>query len=247
MYLLLNMDQDFHQNKLMSNMYNYRNKVIEKGKLLIDQGVELLDLNRIDIRGELKCGKNVIIDINCIFIGNVFLSDNVKISSNCIINNSSIARGTNIRDFSIIENTEVGKDCNIGPYARLRANNILKNNVQIGNYVEVKNSNIGSHSKISHMSFIGDSKIGSNVTIGAGTITCNHDGANINKTIIDSNAYIGSGTRLIAPLKIGKYSTIGSGSIITKDVANFKLAIARSKDQIEIDNWERPNPKNNNS
>ena len=217
-------------------------KLIDKINLLEEQGVVFLDKDKVEIRGDLICGKDVEIDTNVIFEGNVVIEDKVKIKSNVLISSSYIGSGTIIKPFSIIENTKISKYCMIGPQARLRPDTFIGDNCQIGNFVEIKNSKIGNFCRINHMAFIGDARLEDEVTIGAGTITCNHDGLQINETIIEKGAYIGSNVNLVAPLRISSNSTIGSGSTITKDVPQDKLTLARSK-QVTIRNWKGPKSK----
>jgi bifunctional UDP-N-acetylglucosamine pyrophosphorylase / glucosamine-1-phosphate N-acetyltransferase len=214
------------------------NKMRTFAESLLKQGVEILDTERIDFRGEFSCGKNVSIDINVIFEGNVIVGDNVSIGANCIISNSEIGSYSSIRPFSYIEKAKIGDNAMVGPYARIREGTNLGGHVQIGNFVEIKNTSIQDNGRINHLSFIGDADLDRNVTIGAGTITCNHDGVKHNHTIIGENAYVGSGCNLIAPLKIGKNSTIGAGSTINNNVPNGKLTIARAK-QASISNWNK--------
>jgi bifunctional UDP-N-acetylglucosamine pyrophosphorylase/glucosamine-1-phosphate N-acetyltransferase len=210
---------------------------------LIAQGVKIFDSNRIDIRGNLKCGENVIIDINVIFEGEVVLGDGVKIGANCIINNSLIGNNSNIKPFSMIEDSIIGESTFVGPYGRIRPGTKIGNKSQIGNFVEIKNSNIGVGCQVNHLSFIGDADIEKEVIVGAGTITCNHNGVKINRIIIDQGAYIGSGTNLIAPVKINANSTIGAGSTITDEVPKDALTIARSR-QVTIGDWKGSRGKN---
>ena len=217
------------------NRMNY----LKKAYQLMSEGVLIHDPHRIDIRGELICGKGVQLDVNVIIEGEVILEDDVIIGANCILRNCRINKGSIIKPFSIIEDSFIGNHCFIGPYARLRPKTSIENHVQIGNFVETKNANIGSNCRINHLSFIGDADLQENVTIGAGTITCNHDGHQINKTIIKKGAYIGSGSNLIAPLLINSNATIASGSSITDDVPGDSLTIARSK-QVTIKNWNGP-------
>jgi len=205
-------------------------------KLVVD-GVTIQDPNRIDIRGNLKCGSGVNIDINVIFEGEVFLGDNVKIGANCIISNSDIGDNTVVKPFSMIEGAQIGADGFVGPFGRIREGTVVGNKTQLGNFVEIKNVRIGDGCRINHMTFLGDSVLGDNVTIGAGSITCNYDGKTSQKTVIEENVFIGSGTNLVAPLKVGSDATIGSGSTITEDVPRGKLTLARSR-QITIDNWD---------
>ncbi len=210
---------------------------------LLDQGVGLADPSRIDIRGDLICGTDVGIDVNCIFEGTVRLADNVKVQSHCILKNVTVSAGTVIAPYSLIEDAEVGENCRIGPYARIRPGTKLSNKVRIGNFVEVKNSEIASASKVNHLSYIGDTQVGENVNIGAGTITCNYDGANKHQTIIEDNVFVGSDTQLVAPVTISKGSTIGAGSTITKDTPGNELTLSRAK-QLSISGWKRPIKQN---
>lgn len=210
-----------------------------RAEKLLEEGVSLLDPNRIDIRGELSCGSDVEIDVNCIFEGTVRLGDSVRVGAHCILRNVTVAPGSIIHPFSLIEDAEIGEDGRIGPYARIRPGTRLAKKVHIGNFVEVKNSQIAAGSKANHLSYIGDSTVGENVNIGAGTITCNYDGANKYRTIIEDDVFIGSDTQLIAPVKIAKGSTIGAGSTITKETPENQLTLSRSK-QISITGWKRP-------
>ena len=209
-------------------------------KKLLNAGVTLADPYRIDVRGQLTCGHDVEIDINCVFEGNVSLGDNVIIGSNCIIKNSSISAGAQILPFSHIDDTQVGENSRIGPYARLRPGTILQADTHVGNFVELKNAQVDMGSKINHLSYVGDSTIGKNVNIGAGTITCNYDGANKHRTIIEDGAFIGSDTQLVAPVTVGKNATIAAGSTITKDAPADALTFCRAKDQKSIKGWKRP-------
>ncbi len=211
----------------------------ESAQTLLAQGVTLADPARIDIRGRLTCAQDVSIDINCVFEGDVVLEENVTIGANCVIRNATIGKNTRIAPFSLIEQATVGDNCRIGPFARLRPGARLAEAVHVGNFVEIKNSNIGDGSKINHLSYIGDSDLGENINIGAGTITCNYDGANKHRTIIEDNAFIGSDTQLVAPVTVRKGATIGAGSTITKDVPAEGLTLSRSK-QINVHSWRRP-------
>ncbi len=206
---------------------------------LLYLGVGLIDPSRIDIRGELVCGSDVEIDISCIFEGMVKLGDSVKVGAHCILKNVKVDAGTTILPYSMIEDTEIGESCKIGPYARIRPGTKLSNRVHIGNFVEVKNSQIALGSKANHLSYIGDSIVGKNVNIGAGTITCNYDGANKHQTIVEDDVFIGSDTQLIAPVRISKGSTIGAGSTITKETPEGQLTLSRSK-QLSVAGWKRP-------
>jgi bifunctional UDP-N-acetylglucosamine pyrophosphorylase/glucosamine-1-phosphate N-acetyltransferase len=208
------------------------------GKLMA-QGVTLADPARLDVRGNLVCGRDVEIDVGCIFEGEVKLGDSVQVGAYSIIRNANIEQGTQIAAYSHIDSSEVGANCHIGPYARLRPGSKLHDDAHVGNFVEIKNSEIGKGSKVNHLSYIGDSTVGRRVNIGAGTITCNYDGANKFRTIIEDDAFIGSDTQLVAPVTVGKGATVGAGSTITKDTPAGELTLSRSK-QITINGWKRP-------
>lgn len=205
---------------------------------LMTQGVTVLDPARLDIRGQVTVGRDVVIDANVILEGQVVLGDGVHIEANCIVKNSSIAAGTSVKAFSHLEDADVKQACDIGPYARLRPGAVLENGAKVGNFCEVKKSIIGEGSKVNHLTYIGDATIGKNANIGAGTITCNYDGVNKFKTEIGDGAFIGSNSSLVAPVKIGAGATVGAGSTITKEVEVDKLAVARGK-QVNL-NWQRP-------
>ena len=206
---------------------------------LLEQGVTLLDPARLDVRGALSCGRDVSIDIGCIFEGEVSIEDGVIIGANCVIKNARIGRGANIKPFCHIEDAVVGAASQIGPYARLRPGTELGEDVHIGNFVEVKNSQIAAHSKANHLAYVGDATVGSRVNIGAGTITCNYDGANKFRTIIEDDAFIGSDSQLVAPVRVGKGATLGAGTTLTKDAPEGKLTVSRAR-QVTIDGWQRP-------
>lgn len=206
---------------------------------LLEKGVTLLDPRRIDIRGNLTCGRDVTIDIDCIFEGDVTLEDGVTIAAFCIIKNAHIAKNSHIKAYSHIEESKVGASSQIGPYARLRPGAELAEDVHIGNFVEVKKSQIGAHSKANHLSYIGDATIGQRVNIGAGTITCNYDGVNKFQTIIEDDAFIGSDSQLIAPVTVGKGATLGAGTTLSKNAPPEQLTVSRAK-QISIAGWPRP-------
>ena len=206
---------------------------------LMAQGVTLADPARLDVRGELVCGRDVEIDIGCVFEGKVTLGDRVKVGAYSVIRDAGIAQDTQIAPYSHIDSSEVGANCHIGPYARLRPGSKLHDDAHVGNFVEIKNSEIGRGSKANHLSYIGDSTVGSRVNIGAGTITCNYDGANKFRTIIEDDVFIGSDTQLVAPVTVGKGATIGAGSTITRDTPAGELTLSRSK-QITIAGWQRP-------
>ncbi len=211
----------------------------EQAQALMAAGVTLIDPARIDIRGSLECGKDVSIDLNCIFEGHVRLKDNVQIGANCVLRNVTIESGTCVAPFSHLESSNIGENCVIGPYARTRPGTTLKNGVHVGNFVEIKNSTIGTQSKANHLSYIGDSDVGARVNIGAGTITCNYDGVNKHKTIIEDDAFIGSDTQLIAPVRVGQGATIGAGTTLAKDAPAQQLTVSRAK-QISLQGWSRP-------
>jgi bifunctional UDP-N-acetylglucosamine pyrophosphorylase/glucosamine-1-phosphate N-acetyltransferase len=207
---------------------------------LLQQGVTLKDPARIDIRGDLRCGRDVEIDVNCIFEGNVTLGDRVKIAANCVIKNAVIAAGTQIAAFTHIDDTAIGENSRIGPFARLRPGTVLASETHVGNFVELKNAQVDVGSKINHLSYVGDSTVGKHVNIGAGTITCNYDGANKFRTVIEDGAFIGSDSQLVAPVTIGKNAIIAAGSTITKDAPADALTFCRAKEQKTIAGWKRP-------
>ena len=212
----------------------------EQAEKLMEMGVTLLDPARFDIRGEIAyLGTDIIVDVNVIFEGKNSIGNNVKIGANTLIKDSVIADDVEILSNCVIENAVVGHGSRVGPYARLRPEAVLADHVHIGNFVEIKKSTIATGSKVNHLSYIGDTTVGSKVNIGAGTITCNYDGVNKFRTIIEDGAFIGSDTQLVAPVTIGKNATIGAGSTITKDSPENQLTLSRSK-QISIASWQRP-------
>lgn len=206
---------------------------------LLSAGVTLADPSRLDVRGTMTCGRDVEIDVGCIFEGAVMIGNNVQIGAYCVIRDASIADGTKIAPYSHIDGSDVGADCRIGPYARLRPGTTLDAEVHIGNFVEIKNSEISTGSKANHLSYIGDATIGQRVNIGAGTITCNYDGANKFRTIIEDDVFVGSDTQLVAPVTVAKGSTIGAGSTITRSTPEGELTLSRSK-QMTVTGWKRP-------
>ena len=206
---------------------------------LLEKGVHLLDPARIDIRGELICGRDVTIDVGCVFEGRVELADGVSVGAHNVIVNARIAAGASIKPFCHIEEAVVGPTSIIGPFARLRPGTELAEDVHVGNFVEIKNSQVAAHSKANHLAYIGDATIGSRVNIGAGTITCNYDGANKFRTVIEDDAFIGSDSQLVAPVTVGKGATLGAGTTLTSDAPAGKLTISRAK-QVTIENWTRP-------
>jgi bifunctional UDP-N-acetylglucosamine pyrophosphorylase/glucosamine-1-phosphate N-acetyltransferase len=205
----------------------------------MDNGLTLRDPNRFDVRGELSFGKDVVIDINVIIEGSVNLGDGVSIGPNSVLKDISIGNETNIYANCVLEKSTIGKACDIGPFARIRPDTELANQVKIGNFVEIKKSTVGNDSKVSHLSYIGDTTMGSQVNIGAGTITCNYDGANKHQTIIGDKVFIGSNTQLIAPVTVGDGATIGAGSTITRGAPSDALTLTRPK-QITKEGWKRP-------
>ncbi len=216
-------------------------RIFQRGiaeKLLMD-GIGLADPERLDVRGELKVGHDSFIDINCVFEGKVKLGTGVNIGPGCIIKNSTIASDCIIKPYSVIESAIIDKQTEVGPFARIRPGAHLKENSRVGNFVEIKNTVLGENSKASHLTYLGDSEIGRNVNIGAGTITCNYDGANKFKTIIKDGAFIGSDSQLVAPVTVGENATIGAGSTITKDTEDNRLTLSRSP-QKQIKDWQRP-------
>lgn len=202
-------------------------------------GVTIVDPQRFDLRGSLTPGSDVIIDVNVIMEGDVKLGDNVQIGANCVLRDVDIADGAVIEPNTIVEQASIGRNCRVGPFARIRPDTQLADHVNIGNFVEVKKSSIGSASKVNHLSYIGDTEIGRDVNIGAGTITCNYDGANKYKTIIEDDVFIGSDTQLVAPVRVAAGATIGAGTTVTKDIEAGHLALSRSE-QRSIKNWKRP-------
>lgn len=210
-----------------------------KANELMQLGVKLVDPTRIDVRGSLITGQDVTIDVNCIFEGEVTLGNGVRVGANCILKNCSIGSGSEVLPMSIIEDSSIGDKNTIGPFARIRPETKTMENAKIGNFVEVKKSIIGKGSKVNHLTYIGDTEMGKDVNIGAGTITCNYDGAFKHKTIIEDDVFVGSDTQLVAPVTVAKGSTIGAGSTITKDTPKDQLTLSRAK-QFSMPGWVRP-------
>lgn len=206
---------------------------------LLEKGVTLMDPARIDVRGELICGRDVVIDVGCVFEGRVELADGVKVGANCVLVGATVGAGANIKPFCHIEGATIGAASQIGPYARLRPGTELGEDVHVGNFVEVKNSTVAAHSKANHLAYIGDATVGSRVNVGAGVITCNYDGANKFRTVIEDEVFVGSDSQLVAPVTLGKGATIGAGTTLTKDAPAGMLTISRPK-QITIEGWKRP-------
>ena len=218
----------------MESIYRQR-----KAAELMHQGVKIADPERIDIRGRVLVGEDVEIDVNCILEGQVELGHDVKIGANCVLIDCKIGDGTTVLPMCIIENSEIGTNNNIGPFSRIRPDTLTHDMAKIGNFVEVKKSKIGKGSKVNHLTYIGDTDMGINVNIGAGTITCNYDGAFKHKTVIEDDVFVGSDTQLVAPVTLKKGSTIGAGSTITKDAGENRLTFSRAK-QVSVSGWQRP-------
>ncbi|MFA7280615.1 MAG: bifunctional UDP-N-acetylglucosamine diphosphorylase/glucosamine-1-phosphate N-acetyltransferase GlmU, partial [Sterolibacterium sp.] len=209
---------------------------------LLSAGVRIADPARIDVRGELKCGRDVFIDVGCVFEENVELGNGVEVGPNCVLRNVVVGAGSRIAAFSHIDSANIGTACRIGPYARIRPGTQLGDAVHIGNFVEVKNSTIAAESKANHLAYIGDSSVGQRVNIGAGTITCNYDGANKHRTVIEDDVFIGSDTQLVAPVTVGRGATLGAGTTLTRNAPPDSLTVSRAK-QISIADWKRPTKK----
>jgi bifunctional UDP-N-acetylglucosamine pyrophosphorylase/glucosamine-1-phosphate N-acetyltransferase len=209
---------------------------------LLEKGVTIVDPARIDVRGTLECGSDVAIDVNCVFEGAVRLGDGVRVGPNCILKNVTIAQNCEVLAFCHLEDSQIGERCRIGPYARLRPGSRLAEDVHIGNFVEVKASRLGAGSKANHLTYLGDSEIGARVNVGAGTITCNYDGAAKHRTVIEDDCFIGSDATLVAPVRIARGSYIGAGSTINKDTPAGQLTVARAKQQ-SIPGWKPPRKK----
>lgn len=211
----------------------------ENALRLMNDGVTLIDPDRIDVRGELICGKDVTIDVGCIFSGKVVLGDGVRVGAYCVLKDVEIGEGTEILPFCHFDGAQVGKEARLGPYSRLRPGTTLADQTHIGNFVEIKKSVVGLGSKVNHLSYIGDTDMGARVNIGAGTITCNYDGVNKFRTTILDDAFIGSDTQLVAPVTVGKGATLGAGTTLTKNAPDGELTIARAR-QMTIKGWKRP-------
>jgi len=209
---------------------------------LMERGVTLADPERLDVRGEVIVGRDVFIDVGVVLEGRVVLGDRTRLEAYAVVRNCTLGAGTVVHSHCVLENSTAGDDCEIGPFSRLRPGVVLSGHVKVGNFVEMKNSQIAPHSKVNHLTYIGDATVGTRVNVGAGTITCNYDGANKHKTVIGDNAFIGSGVMLVAPVEIGAGATIGAGSTITKDTPPEELTLARSK-QVTIPGWKRPQKK----
>ncbi len=214
----------------------------ERAAELMRAGVTVVDPARIDIRGEVSCGRDVVLDVNVILEGRVKLGNRVKVGANSVLRDCEIGDDSEVRVNCLVEGAVTGAGCIIGPFARLRPGTRLADSVHIGNFVEVKNSEIGAGSKANHLTYLGDTTVGSKVNVGAGTVTCNYDGVNKHRTTIGDGAFIGSGTMLVAPVSVGEEATIGAGSTITKPAPAGKLTVERSRQQV-IEGWKRPEKK----
>lgn len=212
---------------------------LELARRQLEAGVTLADPARIDVRGNLTCGQDVFIDIGCVFEGTVQLAAGVYVGAHCVLRDVTIGAGTRIEPFSHLDQAVVGVDAKIGPYARLRPGAALADRTHVGNFVEIKNARLGIDSKANHLAYIGDADIGERVNIGAGTITCNYDGVNKHRTVIEDDAFIGSDTQLVAPVRVGHGATLGAGTTLTRDAPPEKLTVSRAK-QLTIEGWKRP-------
>ena len=212
---------------------------LRKAEELMLNGANLRDPARIDVRGEVQVGSDVMIDVNVIFEGKVVLGDGVSIGANCILKDVVIGANTEIKPNTMVESSTIGADCSVGPYARIRPDSVLANDSHVGNFVELKKTVLGEGSKANHLTYLGDAVIGSKVNVGAGTITCNYDGANKFQTTIEDGVFVGSNSSLVAPITLGKNSTVGAGSVVTQSVAADELVVARTK-QRHITGWKRP-------
>jgi bifunctional UDP-N-acetylglucosamine pyrophosphorylase/glucosamine-1-phosphate N-acetyltransferase len=211
----------------------------EVAAALLEAGVTLMDPARLDVRGSLACGRDVVIDVNCVFEGRVELGDGVQVGANCVLRNVKVAAGTRIDAFTLIDEAEIGEVNRLGPFSRIRPGTKLARDVHVGNFVEIKNSQIDDGSKINHLSYVGDTTMGRKVNIGAGTITCNYDGANKHRTVIEDEVFVGSDTQLVAPVTVGKGATLGAGTTLTRDAPPGELTLSRAK-QVTVNGWKRP-------
>jgi len=205
---------------------------------LMDDGVWLADPARLDVRGELVCGRDVAIDVNCVFEGKVVLEDGASIGANCVIRDTRVGAGAQLLPFTHAEGASIGARARVGPYARLRAGTELGEDTRVGNFVEMKNTRMAAKSKANHLSYVGDAVVGERVNIGAGTITCNYDGASKYQTIIEDDAFIGSDSQLVAPVRVGRGATLGAGTTLTRDAPEHKLTLSRTQ-QTTVDSWKR--------
>ncbi|OZI66359.1 bifunctional UDP-N-acetylglucosamine diphosphorylase/glucosamine-1-phosphate N-acetyltransferase GlmU [Bordetella genomosp. 11] len=211
----------------------------EQARRLLEAGASIADAARFDLRGSLRVGRDVFIDVGCVFEGEVELADGVRIGPHCVLRDVRVGAGTMVEAYSHLQGATIGRDARIGPYARLRPGTALADRAHIGNFVEVKNSNVGVDSKANHLAYIGDADVGARVNVGAGAITCNYDGANKHRTTIEDDVFIGSDTQLVAPVRVGQGATLGAGTTLTRDAPAGKLTVSRAR-QATIDNWQRP-------
>lgn len=215
---------------------HYQRQAVDR---LMRRGVTVSDPARLDLRGEVVAGRDVSLDVNVILEGRVVLGNDVHIGPGCLLRNAIVGAGTRVQAYSVIEDAEIGSGCRVGPYSRIRPQALLGDGVHIGNFVEIKKSRIDTGSKVNHLSYVGDSSVGAGVNIGAGTITCNYDGAQKHRTVIGDDAFIGSNTQLVAPVTVGRGATIGAGSTITRDAPADKLTVSRAR-QTTLEGWRRP-------
>jgi bifunctional UDP-N-acetylglucosamine pyrophosphorylase/glucosamine-1-phosphate N-acetyltransferase len=211
----------------------------ELARRQLEAGVTIVDPSRFDLRGQLECGRDVMIDVGCVFEGKVVLADGVRIGPHCVLRNVTLGAGTHVEAYSHLDQSEVGEQARIGPYARLRPGSRLAKGTHVGNFVELKNTVLGEGSKANHLAYVGDADVGARVNIGAGTITCNYDGVNKFRTVIEDDAFIGSDTQLVAPVRVGRGATLGAGTTLTADAPADQLTISRTK-QTTIPGWKRP-------
>ncbi len=212
---------------------------LQQAEYLMTNGASLADPSRIDVRGTVTTGQDCAIDINAVFEGTVILGNNVIIGPNCVLKNCQIGDGSHIEANTVIDDAVIGVDCHVGPFARVRPGTILEQGAKLGNFVEIKKAHIGKGSKVNHLTYVGDTVMGEGVNIGAGTITCNYDGANKYVTTIHDNVFVGSNSTLVAPVTLNEGAFVGAGSVITKDIPAGKLTIGRAK-QVTIESWKRP-------
>jgi bifunctional UDP-N-acetylglucosamine pyrophosphorylase/glucosamine-1-phosphate N-acetyltransferase len=209
---------------------------------LLEEGVALADPARIDVRGRLSCGRDVSIDVNCVFEGEVAIGDGASIGAHCVIRDAVIGAGAQILPFTHVDGAKIGDSARIGPYARLRPGTVLGADTHVGNFVEMKNTQMAEGSKANHLAYVGDAEVGARVNIGAGTITCNYDGANKHRTVIEDDAFIGSDTQLVAPVRVGRGATLGAGTTLTRDAPPERLTVSRAR-QTTVEGWTRPQRK----
>ena len=214
----------------------------KRADALMDAGVAIADRQRIDIRGDLECGVDVVIDINVVFEGQVRLGDGVRVGAHCVLKDVVVSSGTDIQPFCHLEGAVIGEQCRIGPYARLRPGSVLADTARVGNFVETKNTTLGMGSKANHLAYLGDTTVGSDTNIGAGTITCNYDGIDKHKTSMGDGVFVGSNSTLVAPVTLSDGAFVAAGSVVTNDVAGEELAVGRAR-QRNIAGWRRPKKK----